>query len=537
MYPRTRSAVALGVAVLLSACTVHKTEVPTLSGPSGLGTNISITVSPDVLPQDGLSQSLVTITALNNVGQPAANVQLRADIAVGGVFTDFGRLSAKSLVTDGTGRATTTYTAPPAPLVVVGNGTKVDIDVTPIDGNFDNNNPRVASLMLVPPGVVISNSALVPDFTPPSPNAGDVTTLTATVTDPTNSHQVAVAFSWNFGTDAGPGRPSRTFRNTGVNIVTLTITDNLGHLAGVSHPVSVGAATSITPTFFTTPASPVSGQSIIFNASQTQPPAGHTISEYRWDFGDGTDNAFGAVVSHTFAAPGTYTVLLRVTLDNGAQATASQSITVAPPNPKAVINLSPPTGTVGQTITFLGNKSTPAPGRTIVNYTWNFGDGSAVVSGSSSSVPHAYGSKGTFTITLLVTDDQGNQDLATAQITISCGGGKVVRMPEPSHRALTPGRIRRRLRLRRLRRSTAGWGATTKPSKPPSPDCSGIPRTSRRASRSDARSSKPAILIPRANSSRPCCARRPKTSPPPADSRRSTNTSATRRKWIRILRS
>ena len=413
-------AAAAGLALCAAACTVHKTEVPALTGPSTLGLGITIAASPDVLTQDGLSQSLVTITAIDNNGQPKPNVSLRADISVGGVVADFGRLSAKSLVTDASGHATTVYTAPPAPSIVVGNGTQVDIRITPIDSNFDNNNSRVASIMLVPPGIVVASSALLPDFAPPSPTSGDPATFTATVTDPSNSRQAPASYSWDFG-DGSTGvgvTVTHTFRSVGVFIVTLTITDNLGHLASVAHPVTVGAPVGLSATFFTTPASPVSGQSILFNASQTQPPAGHTISGYFWDFGDNSGGATGAVVSHTFASPGTYTVLLRVTLDNGASATASQTMTIAPPNPTAVINLSPPTGTIGQVITLLGNKSTAAPGRTLVTYTWNFGDGSAVVSGANSAVTHAYGAKGTFTITLLVTDDQGNQDLATASITI-----------------------------------------------------------------------------------------------------------------------
>src|SRR5579872_7338144 len=96
-YARTRlGAAAVGLALSVSACTVHKTEVPALTGPSGLGSNISITISPDVLTQDGQSQALVTITALDNNGQPARNVQLRVDIAVGGAVADFGRLSARN---------------------------------------------------------------------------------------------------------------------------------------------------------------------------------------------------------------------------------------------------------------------------------------------------------------------------------------------------------------------------------------------------------------------------------------------------------
>jgi PKD repeat protein len=417
MYARTRLAVAFGVALSLSACTVHKTEVPTLSGPSGLGTNVSITVSPDVLSQDGLSQSLVTITALNNLGQPAANVQVRADIAVGGVLTDFGRLSAKSLVTDSSGRATTTYTAPPAPLVVVGNGTKVDIDVTPIDGNFDNSNSRVASLMLVPPGIVAASSALVPDFAPPSPNAGDVATLTATVTNPTNSPQVAVTYSWDFGDGTtGSGQTvTHTFRNTGVNIVTLTITDNLGHLASVTHPVTVGAPATSSATFFVTPSSPAVNQTITFNASQTTPPAGHTITGYIWDFGDGSDAGSGVVTTHAFTTAATYTVLLRVTLDNGAQETASQAITVGLAGPTASFTTSPGSPGPNQQISFNASQSKAQPGRTIVSYAWDFGDNT---SGSGVTPTHAYTTPAAYTVTLTVTDNAGQQGFATQTITV-----------------------------------------------------------------------------------------------------------------------
>jgi hypothetical protein len=57
---------ALAAALLLSACTTKEQETPPLSGPSELSTAINISVSPDVLRQDGASQSLVTITASPN---------------------------------------------------------------------------------------------------------------------------------------------------------------------------------------------------------------------------------------------------------------------------------------------------------------------------------------------------------------------------------------------------------------------------------------------------------------------------------------
>lgn len=426
-YARTRLAAAvLGLSVSLFACTVHKTEVPALTGPSGLGLNITIAASPDVLTQDGLSQSLVTITATDNTGQPKPNVQLRIDIAVGGVVADFGRLSAKTLVTDTTGHATTVYTAPPAPLVVVGNGTKVDIQVTPVDSNFDNTTLRVASIQLVPPGVVVAFSQLVPDFTAPTPNAGDPATFTGTVTDPNKTGQTAVAFSWDFGDGAtGSGQTlTHTFASVGTFVVTLTIRDNLGRLASVSHAVTVGAAVTFAPTFFTNPTAPsqlVSGESIIFNASANTPPAGHTITGYFWDFGDGTGGATGAVVTHTFASPATYNVLLRVTLDNGSQPTSLTPVTINPPNPTARISIIPPTGRPGDLITFLGNQSTPAPGHQITSYVWTFGDGGTA---KGSTVTHSYAitngtTTQTFTVTLIVTDEDGNQNIATGSVTIS----------------------------------------------------------------------------------------------------------------------
>ncbi len=52
------------------------------------------------------------------------------------------------------------------------------------------------------------------------------------------------------------------------------------------------------------------------------------ITRYDWDFGDGSSDS-GAVVSHSFAAAGDYTVVLTVTDDIGDSGTAAQSITVA----------------------------------------------------------------------------------------------------------------------------------------------------------------------------------------------------------------
>jgi PKD repeat protein len=423
IYARTRLAAAiLGLAASLSACTVHKTEVPALTGPSTLGLSINIAANPDVLTQDGMSYSTVIITALDSNGRPQTNLNLRVDIAVAGVVTDFGRLSAKSVVTDNSGRAAVIYTAPPPPVVIVGGGTKVDIQVTPINSNFDNSIPRFASIQLVPPGVVTGPaSSLVPSFVPPSLNVGDVGVFSAKVVDASGNdvtNQVA-AFAWNFGDGAtGSGQSvTHVFRGIGTFAVTLTITDRFGLTNFITQSITVGQGQLPVATFVASPASPVVNQQINFNASGSTAAPGHNITSFTWTFGDGTGGN-GAIVTHSYSSAGTYTVTLQVTDDAGRQSgLVPQTITVGTGLPVAVIVVSPPTAVHGTAISFIGSQSTVAPGRTIVRYDWNFGDGTAGSSGPTTS--HTYGAAGTFTVTLIVTDDQGNAGIATATVTIS----------------------------------------------------------------------------------------------------------------------
>jgi chitodextrinase len=128
-----------------------------------------------------------------------------------------------------------------------------------------------------------------------------------------------------------------------------------------------------------------------------------TIVDYQWDFGDGT-TADGETPSHVFGAEGTYEVTLTVTDDDGDTDTTTRDVevTVTPPDniaPTAVISAS----CDGLTCSFDGTGSTDADG-TIVDYQWDFGDGTTATGATPTRV---YDTVGTFEVTLTVTDDNG----------------------------------------------------------------------------------------------------------------------------------
>ena len=78
---------------------------------------------------------------------------------------------------------------------------------------------------------------------------------------------------------------------------------------------------------------------------------------------------------------------------------------------------SPTSPRVGENVNFNAATSRPATGRTIRSYDWDFGDG-VQKNHDQSVTAHDYQSAGTFTVTLVVTDDVGREPVATATVTV-----------------------------------------------------------------------------------------------------------------------
>jgi PKD repeat protein len=144
--------------------------------------------------------------------------------------------------------------------------------------------------------------------------------------------------------------------------------------------------------------------------------------KYSWSWGDNTTPTTTASPAHTYATPGTYTIVLTVTDVWGKAGTATHDVTITEPGsnnaPTAVIASGTCT-TTNTTCTMSGTGSSDpdtAAGDGIRNYVWTWGDGTADTTGTSASQAHVYNVAGTYTVTLRVLDKWGR---ASAPVTQS----------------------------------------------------------------------------------------------------------------------
>lgn len=185
-----------------------------------------------------------------------------------------------------------------------------------------------------------------------------------------------------------------------------------------------GGGINLVPTasFTATPSSGTAPLSVSFNASASTDPDG-SIATYSWNFGDGgTTSGTSNTASRTYAAAGTVTVTLTVTDNAGATASTTRTVQVDSTNlpPIASFQFTPTGGAAPLVVSFDGSPSTDPEGP-IASYSWDFGDGSGMVTGRTPA--HTFVAAGTFTVQLTVTDASGLSASATQSITITAGGG------------------------------------------------------------------------------------------------------------------
>ncbi|HWI63279.1 MAG TPA: PKD domain-containing protein [Symbiobacteriaceae bacterium] len=156
------------------------------------------------------------------------------------------------------------------------------------------------------------------------------------------------------------------------------------------------------------------GTAVTFQNLATDPD--NDITSYLWDFGDGTTST-EASPSHTYAAQGAYPVTLTATDATGKSSSITlQYRTLAPPS--ANFTVSPATGgREGSSLSFI-DTSTDPDGGLILSRTWKWSDGSGDTFPTTATTNHSFPDNGDYTITLIVTDDQGQTAQTQQVVTI-----------------------------------------------------------------------------------------------------------------------
>jgi PKD repeat protein len=95
--------------------------------------------------------------------------------------------------------------------------------------------------------------------------------------------------------------------------------------------------------------------------------------------------------------------------------TITETTTTIPEPTGARFMFSPQTPEALQLVNFDASGSTPGTGRTIVSYSWDFGDG---VMKSGVRVTHDFDPSGIYLVTLTVTDDLGQKSMDSQPVTV-----------------------------------------------------------------------------------------------------------------------
>jgi PKD repeat protein len=285
------------------------------------------------------------------------------------------------------------------------------------DENLTNNEASTSITIVPGPAPPVASFT----FSPTEPVVGETVTFDASGSyDPDGD---IVSYLWNFGdgdiTTVTTPIITHVYAEVGTYTVTLTVTDNDNLTASASADVTVSP---IPPTpeppvasFTYEPIDPLLNQNVTFDASASTPNGGSIVS-YVWDFGDGTTD-IGVTVTHAYTAYGNYTVTLNVTDSQGLWDITTDTVRVYPRPPTAHFTFLPLTPYTDETVTFDAAGSSDPDGD-VVWYYWNFGDGTAQVNATDPIVHHMYTDDGTYTVTLVVGDNDGLTDTVYASITV-----------------------------------------------------------------------------------------------------------------------
>ncbi len=216
--------------------------------------------------------------------------------------------------------------------------------------------------------------------------------------------------------------PTATYNSPGTYGIALRVSQDGGdfftvHRAQVTIRAAGTGAPRITGLSIS-PSDPTSyaGDLTTLAASATD-PAGLAITEYSWNWGDGSPVTVTAIptASHQYASPNTYTAELTVKNSADVTATSSTIVPVVANSAPVIAQLQDQAVLVSANNTFVAFAS-DLNARDILTYSWSFGDGGVA---SGNPVYHTYTTQNAqYTMTVTVSDGHGHAPTSSATINV-----------------------------------------------------------------------------------------------------------------------
>jgi len=213
------------------------------------------------------------------------------------------------------------------------------------------------------------------------------------------------SYSWT--APSGNSPPTASTPTINANIAgTYTLNCTLNTCSVTAYTYTYNVQPGPTPDFVDA-AIPCSGNLTFTNTSTAN--GGPPITGYTWEWGDGTPHETTPNATHTFNTAGTNTVTLVIT--NGTCIDSISKTVVIPAHPVAGFNVA---NNCLNAVSSYTSTSTASAG--IASQAWNFGDNT---SGMGATPTHNYALAGTYSVTLVVTDNNSCKDSITKPITIN----------------------------------------------------------------------------------------------------------------------
>lgn len=282
-------------------------------GVAGIDASVTITVNAPATIS-------ISVSTLASVGEPTSlSINVTAgDSPIVDALVEFGDGTTESLGAL-TGQTTVTHT-----YEMTGTFT-ASLTVTDASGETVRTQTAVVIQLAAPLAVTIL---------PPSGGALVDTAATFSVT--VSPATPIVSYDWDFG-DGGTSSTTGTtithvYSSPGIKTVSVTATAQDGRQGSGTTEIIVEGA-SVTPLNVTisAPAGIVlAGTTLQFSVSVT--PSDAAISEFEWDFGDGTVvTTSSTTINHVYATGGTMTIVVTAVADDGRTATSTTSLAITDP--------------------------------------------------------------------------------------------------------------------------------------------------------------------------------------------------------------